>query len=41
MEILAFIAAACVIGGILGFLLLRRRKPRRHDFLENPNEWGW
>ncbi|NMG39852.1 hypothetical protein GRZ55_11410 [Chelativorans sp. ZYF759] len=48
MELLLFIGAASLAGGILAFLLLRRskhtrrRKPRgRHDFLENPNEWGW
>lgn len=41
MEILLTIAAAGCAGGILAFLLFRRRKPRGHDFLDNPNEWGW
>jgi len=45
MEILIWITLAALVGGIVGFLLLRfsHRTARRrgHDFLENPNEWGW
>lgn len=41
MEILALIAAIGLAGAVLAFLLLRRRRPRSREFLENPNEWGW
>lgn len=42
MEFLALIPVIGLAGAVLAFLLLRRHKPRsRHDFLDNPNEWGW
>lgn len=40
MEFLALVAAVALAGAILAYLLLRRRKPRHRDFLDNPNEWG-